>query len=59
MNKKQEMIERLKMFFEEGTIVIPKRFPTEELISWEPESDASLALRYALHTSCQNTEGLK
>ena len=51
MNRKEEMIERLKKLFEEGKIVIPSRFPIEELTSWKPESDASLALRYALQSS--------
>ena len=56
MSKKQEMIARLKVMFEEGKIVLPKRFPIEELKSWTPESDASLSLRYAIEsyrTSCQ------
>ena len=50
MDKKQEMIERLKGFIEEGKIVIPSRLPIEELGSWVPESDASLSLRYALQS---------
>ena len=47
MNKK-ESLERLKRLLEEGRVVIPTRFPLEELTSWTPESDASLALKYML-----------
>ena len=50
MDKKQEVIERLRGFIEEGKIVIPSRFPIEDLDSWVPESDASLALRHALQS---------
>ncbi len=46
MNKK-EAIERLKKLLEEGRVVIPTRFPLED-VSWTPESDASRALKYAL-----------
>lgn len=44
---KGEMLERLARLFEEGRVVIPSRIPFE-LLRWRPESDASLALRFAL-----------
>ena len=50
MNVKQEAVERLRRLIEEGRIFIPSRFPIEELFSWKPESDASLALRYVLQS---------
>ena len=56
MNRKQEAIERLRGFIEEGRIVIPSRFPVEELFSWKPESDASLSLRYALQSLEESTK---
>ena len=50
MSVKKEAIERLRRLIEEGRIFIPSRFPVEELFSWKPESDASLALRYVLQS---------
>ena len=45
---KGAMIQRLARLFEEGRVVIPSRIPVE-LLRWRPpESDASLALRFAL-----------
>ena len=44
---KGEVLERLARLFEEGRVVIPSRIPVE-LLRWRPESDASLALRFAL-----------
>ena len=46
---KQERMEQLARLFEEGRIVIPSRMPVKP--SWKPESDASLALRFALSGS--------
>lgn len=43
---KQKWVEQLARLFEEGRVVIPSRMPVES--SWRPESDASLALRFAL-----------
>ncbi len=45
MNK-QKKIELLARLFEEGRVVLPSRMPVKP--SWRPESDASLALKFAL-----------
>ena len=45
--RKKEMIKRLAKLLEEGKVVIPSRFPVEELFS-APRSDAYLALKFAL-----------